>query len=70
MIIYYVSLPKCEIMQMFIIIHNDRQTVSSHMVMDYLLSIVLLCVTCELAKVIDQWSHAGRKVNYTVHQLS
>ena len=34
------------------------------------MGIVFLCVSVELAKVIDQWPHAGRKVNHSVHQLS
>ena len=38
-----------------------------HMVMDYLGGIVSLSVSVELTKVIDQWSHTGRKVNNPVH---
>jgi hypothetical protein len=39
----------------------------SHMVMDYLGGIGPLSVNVELTKVIDQWSHTGRKVNHPVH---
>ena len=42
----------------------------SHMILDNLSDVVILGSLLQLPKVIDQWSHAGRKVENTVHQLT
>ena len=39
------------------------------MVRHNLVSVALLCRVLELAKVIDEGSHAGREVQHTVHQV-
>ena len=41
-----------------------------YMVMDYLSGIVSFSISVKLAKVIDQWSHAGGEVYDTVYQFS
>ena len=39
------------------------------MIMDYPSDIITLSACIELAKVIDERSHAGRKIQHTVHKL-
>jgi hypothetical protein len=40
------------------------------MIMDNLFNIVIFSPFLELTKVVHQWSHAGRKVKYTIYQLT
>ena len=50
--------------------HSKRSEPLCYMVMDYLSGVVSLNISVKLAKVIDQWSHAGGQVYDTVYQFS
>ena len=39
-------------------------------VLDNLFGVVILCSSIELTKVIDQWCHARREVQYSIYQLT
>ena len=42
----------------------------TYMVTDNMHNVLILCTLLELAKIIDQRSHAGREVKYMVHQFT
>ena len=42
----------------------------SYMIADDLMGIVIFNISVELSKVIHQWSHTGRDVQYSIYQLT
>ena len=48
----------------------EKTFLCTYMVTDYLPNVVTLGVCVELSKIINQRSHAWRKIQHTVHKLA